>query len=110
VNRYMYAFFKQLAQNGACNRFHTAEERCAKWLLLTHDRAGTDTFTLTQKFLGDMMGTRRANVNLALAQLREAGAIAYRYRNITVTNRPELESFSCPCYEKIHDSLRLVSL
>lgn len=99
VQRYSYLFLRQVMQSGACNRLHSMEERCARWLLMAHDRAGTDQFPLTQHFIAEMLGTRRANVNVALALLRRAGAIEHTYRRITILDRRELESFSCPCYE-----------
>jgi CRP-like cAMP-binding protein len=99
VHRYIYAFIRQIAQAGLCYRHHTAEERCARWLLMTHDRAGTDEFVLTQDFLGTMMAARRPTVNLAIAALRKAGALEYTYRKLRVLDRRLLESFSCPCYQ-----------
>jgi CRP-like cAMP-binding protein len=110
VHRYCYAFVRQIMQGCACNRLHNPEERCARWLLMTHDRAGTDQFTLTQNFLAQMMGTRRASVNLALALFRRAGAIQYVYRRIEVLDRKQLESFACPCYGIIRRSYDLVKI
>jgi len=110
IRRYLYAFIREIAQAGACNRLHTVEERCARLLLLTHDRAGTDQFALTQEFLAAMMGSQRATVNLALAVLRNAGAIQYGYRTLKVLDRGELESFSCPCYSLIRKAFEVVRL
>ena len=108
MHRYVYAFVRQVMLAGACNRLHNAEERCARWLLMTHDRAGTDRFALTQHYLALMMGTRRARVNTALALLRRAGAIQYTYRSIAIADRKRLESFACPCYSLIRDTYDLV--
>ena len=110
IHRYLYAFLREILQACTCNRLHTVEERCARWLLISHDRAGTDQFALTQGFLAEMLGTRRANVNLALAMFRRAGAIQYVYRRITVIDRALLESFSCPCYRLIHQAHELVKI
>lgn len=110
VHRYCYAFVRQIMQGCACNRLHSAEERCARWLLMTHDRAGADEFSLTQEFLAQMMGTRRASVNLALALFRRAGAIQYVYRRIRVLDRKQLESFACPCYGIIRKAYELVRI
>ena len=52
VARCVHAFMTQVSQTAACNRLHGIEERCARWLLLTHDRVGgIDTFPLTHQFL-----------------------------------------------------------
>jgi CRP-like cAMP-binding protein len=109
MHRYMYAFVREILQACTCNRLHTTEERCARWLLMAQDRAGTDQFALTQNFLAEMLGTRRANVNVALALFRRAGAVQYVYRKITVIDRALLESFSCPCYVLIRQAHELVT-
>jgi CRP-like cAMP-binding protein len=101
VHRYIYAFVRQVAQTGPCYSRHTAEERCARWLLMTQDRAGTDEFVLTQDFLATMMAARRPTVSLVIAALRKTGAIEYTYRKLKVLDRQLLESFSCPCYRLI---------
>jgi hypothetical protein len=66
INRYTYFFVRLVAETGLCHRFHSADERCARWLLGAHDRAGTDQFALTQDFLALMMGTRRPRANLEI--------------------------------------------
>lgn len=101
IHRYLFALTRQIIQAGACNQLHTTEERCARWLLMTHDRAGSDTFRLTQEFLAGMLGIRRATVNLAISTLKNAGFIRYVRGQITVIDRSGLESVSCPCYELI---------
>jgi CRP-like cAMP-binding protein len=110
IHRYVYAFVRQMMQAGACNRLHTAEERCARWLLMTHDRAGNDRFVMTQHSLAVMMGTRRARVNMALALFRRVGAIQYTYRSIVVADRKQLESFACPCYNLIRGAYDVVKV
>lgn len=109
IHRYLYAFIREILQTCTCNRLHTTEERCARWLLMAHDRAGTDQFALTQHFIAEVLGTRRAKVNLALTMLRRAGAVQYVYRRITVIDRSLLESFSCPCYGLIRQAHELVA-
>ncbi|HEX4539948.1 MAG TPA: Crp/Fnr family transcriptional regulator, partial [Acidimicrobiales bacterium] len=56
VHRYTQAFVTQIGQQVACNGLHSIEERCARWMLLTHDRVGSDEFPLTQEFLAQMLG------------------------------------------------------
>src|SRR5579863_3757522 len=82
----------------ACNRLQSMEERCARWLLMTHDRAGEDTFPITQEFLSHMLGVRHATVNVATGMLKKAGFIRYVRGKLTVIDRPGLESASCECY------------
>ena len=50
------AFNFQVSQAVACNGLHTVEQRCCKWVLMTHDRAQADEFPLTHEFLSHMLG------------------------------------------------------
>jgi CRP-like cAMP-binding protein len=101
IHQHMYALVRQILYGAACNRVHSMEERCVRWLLMTHDRAGLDSFPLTQEFLSHMLGVRRATVNVATGMLKKAGFIKYVRGNVTVMDRPGLESASCTCYNAI---------
>jgi CRP-like cAMP-binding protein len=83
----------------ACNRLHTINQRCARWLLMTHDRVGGgDSFDLTQEFLSYMLGVRREGVSGASHALQHLGIISYRRGHISVLDRPALERAACECY------------
>jgi CRP-like cAMP-binding protein len=97
--RYAQAVLMSTSQLSACNSLHPANERCARWLLMAHDRVGADLLLLTQEFLGQMLGVRRGSVTLAASALQEAGFIAYSRGHINIRNRAGLESASCECYE-----------
>ncbi|MEP7086471.1 MAG: Crp/Fnr family transcriptional regulator [Gemmatimonadota bacterium] len=99
VNRHSLALFNQAAQSVACNRLHTLESRCARWLLMTHDRMRMEPFVLTHEFLSYMLGVHRPAVTLAAGALRRAGLIRYTRGKVTVMDRPGLEAASCACYE-----------
>jgi CRP-like cAMP-binding protein len=96
--RYTQALFNQLAQHVVCNRLHPIAPRCARWLLLTHDRVGQAAFPLTHEFLAHMLGVRRASVTEVAGRLQQAGLIHYRYGIITILDRAGLEAASCECY------------
>jgi CRP-like cAMP-binding protein len=98
---YTQAMITLVAQNSACNRVHTTEQRCARWLLLTADRAGRDTFDLTQFFLSQMLGVRRATVTEIAGGLQARGLIDYSRGRITIVDREGLEAASCECYRVI---------
>src|ERR1700687_1266129 len=38
VGRYMQVVIAQMMQTTACNVLHQVRQRCARWLLMTHDR------------------------------------------------------------------------
>jgi CRP-like cAMP-binding protein len=101
--RYTFAFFTQLAQGAACNRVHTVDQRLARWLLMTHDRVRRDQFSLTQEFMAQMLGTRRATVSEAAGRLQQNGLIAYSRGVMRITGRKDLEAVACECYRIIAD-------
>jgi CRP-like cAMP-binding protein len=98
LRTYSQAFFVQTAQNAACNGLHSVSERGARWLLATHDRAGTDAFYLTQDFLAFMLGVARQSVGIAVADLQERGMIQYQRGHMKILDRAALEAASCECY------------
>ena len=100
--RYANAFVTEIAQSAACNRLHTIDQRCCRWLLMTHDRVGSDYIALTQEFLAQMLGVRRASVNAVAGLLQRTGLIRYSRGRITVLDRKGLEKASCECYQVIH--------
>lgn len=101
--RYTQAVLMMSAQIVACNVLHPVNERCARWLLMAQDRVGADLLLLTQEFLGQMLGVRRASVAIAASALQDAGFISYSRGHITVKSRLGLESVSCECYEAIQN-------
>lgn len=98
LHRYANALLVQVAQGTACNRAHAVEQRCARWLLQTHDRVRGDAFDLTQEFLAQMLGERRATVNQVAGSLQQRGLIRYTRGHIEVTDREGLEAAACRCY------------
>ena len=99
LGRYTQSYLTQVSQSAACNRAHDIEQRCSRWLLMTHDRVdGAPEFSLKQEFLAYMLGVRRAGVTLAAGRLQERGLIRYRRGNIRVIDRAGLEGAACECY------------
>jgi CRP-like cAMP-binding protein len=106
LHRFTQATIVLLAQSVACNRAHSLEERASRWLLMTHDRVDADTFELTQEFLAQMLGVRRASVSVTQGVLQSAGLIRYTRGRITVVDRARLEDASCDCYRIIRSEFR----
>jgi CRP-like cAMP-binding protein len=95
---YVHAFFNQVAQSAAFNHFHSLQQRCCRWLLMTHDRVQSDEFILTQEFLAMMLGVRRTGITEAARKLKNDNLIKYSRGRVTVLNRAGLEECSCECY------------
>jgi CRP-like cAMP-binding protein len=96
--RYTQAFITQIAQTAACNRAHPIEGRLAKWLLMCEDRANSKELELTQEFISQMLGARRAGVTEAAGGLKTRGLIDYKRGHLTIIDRSGLESVTCECY------------
>jgi CRP-like cAMP-binding protein len=103
VERYTLVMQVATAQEVACNRLHPLEMRCARWLLTTRGQVGSDEFDLTQEFLAEMLGVRRATVTIAAGMLQKAGLIRYRRGRIEVLDPEGLAAAACECYAVIRD-------
>ncbi|EDX71232.1 cyclic nucleotide-binding domain protein [Coleofasciculus chthonoplastes PCC 7420] len=106
---YTQTLLNQVSQTAACNRQHRLEQRLARWLLSAQDSISGSELRLTQEFLGNMLGTRRATVTVAAGKLQEAGAIRHHRGKITILNRELLETIACECYSVVkHECDRLL--
>ena len=91
----------QVAQTAACNSRHSLAQRCARWLLLAHDRTEGDELRLTQEFLSLMLAVRRSGVTVAMQALQGSGFVKSGRGRILVCNRPGLEGAACECYGRV---------
>lgn len=103
LQRFTEATFIFASQSSACNRLHSVEQRASRWLLHTHDRLDSDEFLLTQEFLAQMLGVRRASVSKVASELQREGLVSYSRGKVTVTDRTGLEGKSCECYAIIRE-------
>jgi len=101
--QYARAVLFATQQSVACNARHTVSQRCARWLLMTHDRMATDRFSLLQSMLADMLCVRRLSVSTAASDLQGRGLIRYSRGMVTVLDRAGLEGASCECYRLVRD-------
>ena len=101
MHRYTQCLMVQISQSVVCNAQHQIQQRCARWLLMTADRVASNDFLLTQSFLAQMLGVRRASVTGATGELQRQGLLRYSRGKISITDREGLEAASCECYAKV---------
>lgn len=96
--RYAQYYIDQVSQSVACNRLHTLEQRCARWLLVVNDRVRGDSFEITHNALAQMLGVRRAGVTVALGSLEADGLIRTERGRVSILDLRGLEAAACSCY------------
>ena len=101
VSRYSQGMIALIMQSTACMALHTVQQRCCRWLLMTHDRIKSDQFLLSQEFLAMMLGASRPTVTLVAVSLQQAGLIGYTRGRMTILDRAGLNAKSCECYATI---------
>ncbi|AEU37223.1 Crp/Fnr family transcriptional regulator [Granulicella mallensis] len=99
ANEFIQEQVLSLSQLAGCNRFHEAEERLARWLLMVQDRTQSDVLNLTQEFLAMMLGAQRSTVTLVAGSLQRSGLIEYQRGRVKILNRENLEAAACDCYQ-----------
>lgn len=96
--RYTQSLITQMAQTAVCNRHHSIDQQLCRWLLLSLDRLPSNSLSMTQELIANMLGVRREGVTDAAGKLQRQGIISYSRGHITVLDRPRLEALSCECY------------
>lgn len=108
LRRSTLALLGQVTRTAGCNLAHTVEERCARWLLMLHDRADGQDIPLTHGGLAALLGVHRPTVTEVAAKLQQAGLIRYRRGRMQVLDRDRLHEVACDDYRlgrEIYDRL-----
>jgi CRP-like cAMP-binding protein len=104
VDRHNEALFGHAIQSVACNALHAVEARFCRWLLSCHDRIDSNTVSLTQEFLADMLGVQRTTVTAVAGSMQAKGLIRYRRGVVDILDRGGLEAMACECYGAVRKS------
>jgi CRP-like cAMP-binding protein len=110
MGRYIETVIAQMMQSTACNAMHPVQQRCARWLLMTHDRVHGQDFHLSHEFLAIMLGVQRPTVSVVAGTLQQAGLIRYTHGHVSVIDRKGLEAAACECYGIIHERFQRLRL
>jgi CRP-like cAMP-binding protein len=103
--RFVKSIFSQIAQTAACNRLHSMDQRCCRWLLTAHDSAGSHTFSITHEFLAMLLGVQRSGLTLRIRALQDSGLVSGGRGRITILDRGGLQARACECYGVIRAEL-----
>lgn len=100
LGRYVNVLVGQLGRAAGCNRFHRVEQRVARWLLMSSDRATGEGFVLTHETIAMTLGVRRVSVTEAAGALQRRSLISYQRGRVMVLDAQGLERAACSCYRK----------
>jgi CRP-like cAMP-binding protein len=106
VLSYQNYLLVQVSHLGICNNSHPLVQRLSRWLLIMQERAGTRELKFTQNIIASMLGTRRATISVAAAELQSAGLISYTPGSITIKSIPGLKKLGCDCHKAIRAAVK----
>lgn len=86
-------------QTVACNAAHAPAQRVARWLLMTQDAAGADTFPLRLEFMMLMVTSDEDDVRGVIRDFVKREHIRYDFERVTVRSRAALRGDVCECYD-----------
>jgi CRP-like cAMP-binding protein len=101
--QYTHVVLTQITQSASCNRFHTVEERLARWLLIARDRVNSNTVRFTQETISHTLGAQRTGITMAAVTLQKRNLIAYSRGRINILDPEGLQSMACECYQVIKE-------
>jgi CRP-like cAMP-binding protein len=106
VHRFAAVMLSNAMQTTLCNRLHDATARCARWLLFTRERVGSDELAITQDFLGQMLGSSRSAVTATMSQLESKGFVHRARGSVVICDAEGLRSAACECHDTMQETHR----
>jgi CRP-like cAMP-binding protein len=108
LTEYSHALLIASMRTSACNGLHGLQQRCARWMLMTVDRVGSDRFAVTKEFLAQLLGTNRPTASTLVSVFEKAGILNVDGRWVTLADRNRLKEAACECYEIIRQNYQVV--
>lgn len=105
LRRYTRTLLWQITRSAGCNRFHSLEQRCARWILSAQDRAMKDDLPLTHEFLSSMLGASRQATGVIIERLETGGLIHASRGTLKILDRHGIEPLACECYRTVKDEV-----
>ncbi len=105
--RHVHANLLQARQFTACNVLHSAEQRLARWLLMTSDRTGGPSFLLTQEHMAVMVGVQRTTVSALANGLKERNLIRYSRGYMQILDEEGLAKTACECAQVVRRQFKI---
>ena len=98
MHEFLQADFLSVSQMAGCNQMHDLTQRLSRWLLMAFDRHKSDTLTVTQDILAEMVAARRTSITALTTELRRQKLISTTRGQLTILDRKGLEEITCDCY------------
>lgn len=97
--RFSQALHNQTAQAAICRRLHSIEQDLCRWLLLLHDRIGSNHLLITHEQIATSLGVRREGITIAMGLLQSSGLLSCGRGQVSIIERAALERRGCDCYQ-----------
>lgn len=104
-----HARFVQATQSAACNALHSTGQRLGRWLICSRFHTQSESFSITQQIVSEMLGANRSSVNLVLGAFERAGLVRVVRGQVHIRDAEGLERIACECFRPaIHSFHRLL--
>ncbi len=101
LHSYLENYIRQISQKAVCNMYHSVEERFCTWLLMVHDRCGSETLKLTHEQIARTLGVYRPSITCIALDMRKKKLIDYSRGGISIKDRGRMEDSACGCYSEL---------
>ena len=104
VLRFTRTYLSQLEQNAVCSRYHTPEQRLARWLLMVHERSAAAEIEVTATALSRFLGASLLEIEQALRRLAGVNALRHRRNSVLIVEAEALEMHACECFDALRQT------